>query len=78
MPKRKYNFPLPYDIPGYKLQWGLAQYKDDPIWQKIPANLRAALEQGEATGGTVRVQAKDLDRLPEPVWQSVRAKLGLS
>jgi hypothetical protein len=77
MPNRQYNFELPHTIEGWKLKLGLAQYRSDPVYNRIPANLRAALEQGEATGQDVQIRKKDLDRLPDDVWDYIRRTLGL-
>jgi len=77
MPNRSYNFELPYTIPGWKLQMGLGQYKSDLVYALIPPRLRAKLEQGEATGEGVTIHKKDLDALPDTVWNYVSARLGL-
>lgn len=77
MPNRHYNFQLPYTISGTKLQWGLSTYKGTPAYQALPRSLRAALEQGEATGRDVQVRKADLDRLPDQTWEFIRRTLGL-
>jgi len=74
---RSYNFPLPHTIEGWKLRMGLARYKSDPLYARIPHNLRAALEQGEAEGRDVQVRKRDLDALPDDVWASIKSRLGL-
>jgi len=77
MPNRSYSFELPYTVEGWKLKMGLSRYKHDPVYSRIPANLRAALEQGEATGRDVQIRKKDLDSLPDDVWDYIKQTLGL-
>ncbi len=78
MAKRIYRFPLPYQISGIQDAVGIADLKDDGLWDQIPADLQEKLEAGDGWfSGGVQVTQAELDALPDPVWAYIAGKLGL-
>lgn len=75
---RIYQFPLPYRISGIQDSIGVADLKDDGLWDQMPATLQAKLEAGDNWfSGGVQVTRADLDELPDAVWSYIADRLGL-
>jgi hypothetical protein len=77
MPKRQYDFAVPVTVPGYKLHWGLGQYKTDPVYQRLSTNLRQRLEIGEAYSQDVVITKADLDRISDADLAYIRQMVGV-
>jgi protein involved in sex pheromone biosynthesis len=77
MARRSYDFAVPVTVPGYKLHWGLSQYKADPVYQRLPASLRQRLEIGEAYSQDVVITKQDLDRIPLADIAYIRQMIGV-
>lgn len=76
---RKYNFDLPYQISGIQDSVGISDLQDAGLWDKIPVDLQAKLQDGSGWfSGGVEVTQADLDELSDPVWSFIATKLGLS
>jgi hypothetical protein len=77
MSKRVYNFSLPYELSGMQVHVGLSQLKDAGVFDRLPVDFRAKLEQASVNWEHVSITKEMCDSIDDDTWQMLAQKLGL-
>lgn len=74
---RVYKFPLPYKIQAVYLHYGVAQLKNEGVFQKLPKELQEKWKRALDNWHDLRVTKADLDKIDTRTWTKIADKLNL-
>ena len=76
MRRRRYDFELPYHVPGMYVSAGRSQLEAEGVWGKLPRRFRQKLERASFWEG-VSITRADCDSIDDATWGRIARKLGL-
>lgn len=76
MTERTYSVELPFEIPGYKVHFGLPMLKESGVFDELPLDIRAKLEQSSVNWEPVTITKAMLDELDDKTWHHLSELIG--
>jgi hypothetical protein len=74
---RIYDFDLPYHIPVFGVGIAISKLKGMGVWDELPPALKQKTKVAKGGWCGLNITRKDLDSIPDHVWETIASELDL-
>jgi hypothetical protein len=74
---RLYDVELPYRVPCFGVGIAIRKFKQIGVWHKLPYALKEKARDATGSWRGLKISQKDLDSIPDEVWETIAVELGV-